>query len=219
MLTEAYQRASDSDSSIGTVAANVKSDPGNVFLWKYSRRRLSAEEIRDSILAVSGDLDRTPGGPHPFPDEKSWQFTQHTPFQAVYDTDRRSVYLMTQRIKRHPFLTVFDGADANTSTPQRFQTIVPAQALFFMNDPFPHAKSQALSRRLLTLETDAARLDRAYRLLFGRGPNDAESAAAAEFLTGYQSDLGELPAAEKQQTAWAAYIRVLLCENEFVFVD
>lgn len=219
MLTEAYQRASDADLSIPAVAANVKSDPGNVFLWKYSRRRLSAEEIRDSILAVSGDLDRTAGGPHPFPDEKSWQFTQHTPFQAVYDTDRRSVYLMTQRIKRHPFLTVFDGADANTSTPQRFQTIVPAQALFFMNDPFPHAKSHALAQRLLSLETDAARLDRAYRLLFGRAPNEAESAVAAEFLTGYQSDLGESPVAERLPLAWAALIRVLLCENEFLFVD
>lgn len=219
LLTDAYQRSSDTDLAVPAVSANVKSDPGNVYLWKFSRRRLSAEEIRDSILAVSGDLDRTPGGPHPFPDEKTWGFTQHTPFSALYDTDRRSVYLMTQRIKRHPFLTVFDGADANTSTPQRFQTIVPTQALFFMNDPFPHAKSQALARRLLTSDTDAARLDRVYRLMFGRAPSDEETKSAIDFISGYQNDLGELPLAEKQLTAWAAYVRVLFSDNEFLFVD
>ncbi|MDB5385386.1 MAG: Planctomycete cytochrome [Planctomycetaceae bacterium] len=219
MLTDAYQRTSDTDLNIPAIAADVKSDPGNVYLWKFSRRRLSAEEIRDSILAVSGDLDRTPGGPHPFPDEKAWQFTQHTPFSALYDTDRRSVYLMTQRIKRHPFLTVFDGADANTSTPQRFQTIVPTQALFFMNDPFLHAKSQSLARRLLTLDAEPARLGRAYRLLFGRGPSPEETASANEFLIGYQTDLADIPAAERPLVAWAAYVRVLFSENEFLFVD
>jgi hypothetical protein len=219
MLTAAYQRSSDTDLNVPAVATDVKTDPGNVYLWKFSRRRLSAEEIRDSILAVSGDLDRTPGGPHPFPDEKSLRFSQHAPFIALYDTDRRSVYLMTQRIKRHPFLTVFDGADANTSTPQRFQTIVPTQALFFMNDPFPHAKSQSLARRLLTLENDAARLDRLYRLLFGRAPQPDETASAMEFIAGYLSDLGELPDAEKRLSAWSAYVRVLFSQNEFLFVD
>src|SRR5207342_1510539 len=101
----------------------------------FPRRRLSAEEIRDAILAVSGELDSTPAREHPFPSPISWGYTQHNPFIAVYDDNKRSVYLMTQRLKRHPFLALFDGADTNASTPSRGATTVPTQALFLMNDP------------------------------------------------------------------------------------
>lgn len=219
MLTDAFQRDSNA-ASLGTAfEANQRIDPANIHLWRFSRRRLSAEEIRDSVLACSGSLDRSQGGPHPFPDEKGWQFTQHTPFAAVYETDRRSVYLMTQRIKRHPFLTLFDGADANTSTPQRFQTIVPTQALFFMNDPFVHDKAQHFARQLAALPTDEARLDRACQLLFSRSPTPAEQVSAARFRASYQADLGPGGNANPQLSVWAAYLRVLMSSNEFVFVD
>ena len=113
------------------------------------RRRLDAEAIRDAMLAVSGSLDRTPGGAHPFPAKQTWHFTQHAPFKAVYDTPKRSVYLMTQRIARHPFLALFDGADPNVSTAERSETTTPSQALFLMNDPFTHAQSAALAGRLM----------------------------------------------------------------------
>ena len=107
----------------------------------FSRRRLDAEEIRDSLLLLGGNLDRSFGGPHPFPPVQTWGFTQHAPFSAVYDTNRRSVYLMTQRIRRHPFLALFDGPDGNVSTAHRDSTTVPTQSLFLMNDPFVHAQS------------------------------------------------------------------------------
>lgn len=217
MLTDAYHRDSNAETLGAALEANLRIDPANAYLWRFTRRRLSAEEIRDAVLACSGSLDRTPGGPHPFPDEKGWGFTQHTPFAALYDTDRRSVYLMTQRIKRHPFLTLFDGADANTSTPQRFQTIVPTQALFFMNDPFVHDKAQHFAKQLAPLATDEARLDRAYQLLFSRPPSATEQASAARFLNGYQADLAQ--DSTPQTSAWAAYLRVLMSSNEFVFVD
>ena len=219
MQSEAYQRGSNGEVVGAAFDLNRQSDPGNIYLWKFARRRLSAEEIRDAILSCSGDLDSTPAGPHPFPDEKQWGFSQHAPFSALYDTDRRSVYLMTQRLKRHPFLTLFDGADANTSTPQRFQTIVPTQALFFMNDPFVHDKALNFARRLSSLENDSARLDRASQLLFSRAPSAAEHARAAEFLAAYQADLTDTPPADRPIQAWAAYLRVLMSSNEFVFVD
>jgi hypothetical protein len=63
----------------------------NDYFWRFNRRRLEAEEIRDSVLAVSGALDRTMGGEHPFPPEPTWRFSQHVQFFAVYDTNRRSV--------------------------------------------------------------------------------------------------------------------------------
>ncbi len=207
MLSDAYQRGSGNDTG------NAQADPDNALLWRFPRRRLSAEEIRDAMLAVSGDLDPSPGGPHPFPDVKTWGFTQHAPFAAVYDHKRRSVYLMTQRIKRHPFLALFDGADTSSSTGVRYTTTVPTQALFFLNDPFVHARSASLAVRLLKMPDDRARLDRAARLLYSRSPTSRESETAARFLAKY--------AAEKTNaaTAWAAWLRVMLCSNEFIYVD
>ena len=219
VTSRAYQLA-----AAGAVddADNARLDPGNALLWHFSRRRLSAEEIRDSILSVTGDLDRTRGEVHPFPAEETWQFTQHQPFAAVYDNDKRSVYLMTQRIKRHPFLALFDGPDANASTAQRHTTTVPPQSLFFMNDPFVHAKAAKMAGRLIAgSPDDASRLDRAYRVMFGRGAEPHEQKAAKEFLTGYRTDLEQAgaPADQRDAAAWAAYLRVLLGTNEFLYVD
>ncbi len=129
VCSEAYRRDSRTDHR------QLDADPANVWLARFARRRLSAEEIRDAVLAVSGDLDRSAAGPHPFPEAHTWGFTQHTPFQAVYDHQRRSIYLMTQRIRRHPFLGLFDGADASSSTAQRHTTTVPTQALFSSTTP------------------------------------------------------------------------------------
>ena len=206
LASEAYQRSSTHNDK------NAQIDPGNVWLWKYSRRRLSAEEIRDAVLAVSGDLDRTPGAAHPFPDAKGWGYTQHNPFSAVYDHDRRSVYLMTQRIKRHPFLALFDGADANASTPFRHTTTVPTQSLFFMNDPFIHAKANSLATRLLKLENDEIRLERAYRLMVGRSPSAREREVNRQFVQ-------ETQGPDRERNAWAAWLRVMFASNEFVYVD
>ena len=147
------------------------------------------------MLAVSGDLDPTPGGPHPFPDSKSWGFTQHNPFTAVYDHDRRSVYLMTQRIKRHPFLALFDGPDPNSCTGRRDSTTVPTQALFFLNDPFVHARADSLAapaRRPARRRGAGSTGPR--RLLFGRPPREAEAALADRFLA---SSRGRMPGSRR----------------------
>jgi hypothetical protein len=207
MNTAAYQRASGHD------PAGAQVDPDNAMLGRFNRRRLSGEEIRDAMLAVSGDLDPTPGGPHPFPDEKSWGFTQHAPFAAVYDHNRRSVYLMTQRIKRHPFLGLFDGADTSSSTGVRLTTTVPTQALFFMNDPFVHTRSSALAARLVKLPDDTARLARASWLLYGRPPTARDTTTMTLFLADAAAD------AIGAAAAWSAWLRVMLCSNEFVYVD
>ncbi|OWK43152.1 PSD1 and planctomycete cytochrome C domain-containing protein [Fimbriiglobus ruber] len=213
MLSDAYQRSSAFDEH------NAKLDPGNRLLWRVDRRRLSAEEIRDAILAVSGDLDLTPAGPHPFPDAKSWGYTQHNPFAAVYDHNKRSVYLMTQRIKRHPFLALFDGPDPNTSTAARQTTTVPTQALFFLNDSFVHARAASLAKTLTTLPDGNTRLDRACKLLYGRPPTDREKAAAARYVETAVADAKSGSPEEKRRAAWAGWTRVMLCTNEFLYVD
>ena len=205
LLSDAYQRADSGDER------NALIDHDNLTLWRFERRRLTAEEIRDALLAVSGDLDPKPGTAHPFPESKTWSFTQHNPFTAVYDHDRRSVYLMTQRIKRHPFLALFDGPDPNSCTGRRDSTTVPTQALFYMNDPFVHARAASLARRLADLSDDPARLDRACRLLFGRPPRAKETAIAGRFLEPY-------PAGERAN-AWSGWIRIMFSTNEFVYID
>jgi mono/diheme cytochrome c family protein len=171
----------------------------------FVRRRLTAEEIRDAMLAASGDLDRSPGGPHPFPEPKTWQYTQHDPFTAVYESNRRSVYLMQSRLKRHPFLALFDGSDPNASTAGRETTTVPTQALYFLNDPFVHARAEGLTKKLTTVGDPKERLDRACRLLYGRPAREADHKAAERFLSGGGD--------------WPAWLRVMFSSNEFVYLD
>ena len=204
MQTAAYQRSS------GQSAEWFTTDPDNRLLGRFSRRRLSAEEIRDSLLSVSGHLDPTPGQSHPFPEESTWKFTQHNPFHAVYETKRRSAYLMVQRQRRHPFLALFDGADPNASTPARQTSTVPTQALYFLNDPFFHTQAAALAERLAEFDDDNHRMQRAYRILFQRKPGEAERNTGKMFLQQYPGTAGE---------KWRAYARVLLASNEFVHVD
>ena len=186
----------------------------------FPRRRLSAEEIRDAILRVSGQLDRVPGREHPFPPAHTWAYTQHNPFIAVYDHDKRSIYLMVQRIKRHPFLALFDGADPNSSTGGRRVTTVPTQALYFLNDPFVHAKALKFAERLLAAGPDESKqIELASRLALGRLPAAPERADAAEFLAACRAELAASGQENPALAALAAYARTLFGSNEFLHCD
>ncbi|NBV86506.1 MAG: DUF1549 domain-containing protein, partial [Verrucomicrobia bacterium] len=204
MGTSAYQRSSN------TTEGLHQRDPENRLLGCFSRRRLDVEEIRDSLLSTSGQLDLNPGEAHPFPPEDKWKFTQHGPFNAVYEHSKRSAFLMTQRQRRHPFLGLFDGADPNAGTAQRQTTTVPSQALFFLNDRFFHEQAAAFAATLTPLPDDPARLKRAFQSLFQREPSAAEIQKATSFLASYGSTPTE---------AWKAYCRVLLAGNEFIHID
>jgi mono/diheme cytochrome c family protein len=214
MLSRTYQMASDND------PANLEIDVANDYLWRFARRRLDAESIRDTLLAVTGDLDRTTGGPHPFPEPTTWNFTQHHPFKAVYEANRRSVYLMTQRIQRHPFLGLFDGADTNASTAWRVTSTTPLQALYLMNDPFIHEQSRKFADRLLSERPDdPGRIERAYLLMFSRPASTAEQAAGKEYLARVRDKLAGVPAEQQTRKAMESFVRVLFMSNEFVYVN
>jgi hypothetical protein len=197
-------------------------DPDNDLLWSFPRRRLDAESIRDALLTVSGLLERGMGGPHPFPPPQQWNWTQHNPFTAVYETNRRSIYVMQQRIRRHPFFAVFDGADTNASTGARFTSTTPLQALFAMNDPFAHAQASAFAERVTraTQGHEVAAVSLAHRLAFGRDATDEETAQAIVYLASFRARLpAETPAAERAALAWASYARALMGANEFLYLD
>lgn len=204
MLSSAYQRSSLAAPE--TIAA----DPDNRWLARFSRRRLTAEELRDTLLVASGNLDLSPGQAHPFPPESDWKYTQHNPFTAIYDTNRRSVFLMVQRQRRHPYLALFDGADPNSSTAARQTTTVPTQALFFLNAPFFHEQSAEFAQRVEKEAELEAQIRLAFQFLFQRVPNTSEMAAAQQFHTQYPGT---------SHDRWSAYARVLMASNEFIYVD
>ncbi len=217
VLSAAYQQSS--------LADNLRAeelDPKNTLLWHFNRQRLDAEQIRDALLFVSGKLDLEPGGPHPFPPEDTWKFTQHFPFTANYETDKRSVFLMTQRIVRQPLFALFDGADASAGTAARVVTTTPLQALFAMNDKFVHAQAAAFAARLLAWPGhDRERVDRACLLAFGRPARPEEIHEALAYLARAEVRLASSESSPEVQrlAAWSSYARALLGSNEFMFID
>jgi mono/diheme cytochrome c family protein len=216
MLSQTYQLSSSDD------ADNARIDVNNDYYWRGTRHRLDAESIRDSMLAVAGTLDRSMGGAHPFPNQTTWNFTQHTPFKAVYPTNRRSVYLMTQRIQRHPFLSLFDGADTNASTAQRITSTTPLQALFLMNDPFVHEQARRFAARLRGEKPDdGGRIDLAYRLAFGRPATEEEQTTARDYLAKVQNKVRSSGATpdDAATKALESFARVVFMSNEFVYVN
>ena len=231
MLTESYQL-----SSLDTLASfapqknaplhgakgdhPIVTDPENVYLARFQRRRLDAESIRDSLLAVSGQLDRTQGEAHPIAPWYKSRFSLNSPFHAEPPSNRRSVYLLTQRLFRHSFFGLFDGPDRNSSTSSRGASNVPAQALFLMNSEFVRQQARALASRLVSeADSDAARISRLCELALGRQSDDAEQESFREFLTGYRS--ASAPADDTTDTPaeLVALCRAVLTSNEFFFID
>ncbi len=148
LLSETYQLSSETDPS------SESRDPEDLWLWRFPPARLAAESIRDAMLAVSGKLERRRGGAHPFPAIEAWHWTQHNPFKAVYPSHTRTVYLMTQRLVRHPFMAIFDGPDTNISTDLRARSTVPLQALYLRNNPFVHEQAGGFADRLISCSRD-----------------------------------------------------------------
>ena len=197
-------------------------DPNNDCIWRMEPQRLDAECIRDAMLTMSGQLDLSPAPAHPFPATETWVFNVHHPFKAVYDTNRRSVYLMTQRLQKHPFLGLFDGADPGATTDVRMTTTTPSQALFIMNDPFVHEQSTKFAQRLTGMSSDdATRINTAFELALGRAAAPAEIDAACSFERRYIQELAAVntPESERPVAALAAYLRTVLGSNEFMYID
>jgi hypothetical protein len=216
MLSNTYQQASQRSER------SLEKNPSNTWLSAFPRRRLDAESIRDTLLMLGGHLDETRGGPHPFPPQTEWNFTQHHPFKAIYETNRRSVYLMTQRIQRHPYLAIFDGADPSASTPKRLTSTTPLQALYLLNDPFVHEQAQGFAQQLMAWEgSEGDRIARAYRLALGRQPTRDEQSSGLTFLAQVRAALEQanVPSQELAGQSWQAFCRALFRLNEFVYID
>ena len=202
MLSETYQQAS------GVSAEQLRADPENRMLAHQNRRRLDFEGLRDSMLAASGKLDRTPGG-------KAVEL-----FTAPFPP-RRSIYGFIDRNNFPGTFRAFDVASPDQHSPQRFQTTVPQQALFLMNSQFVSEQAKALAARpeVAAAPTTDAKITALYRAAFGRPPTQGELAVGREFVAEPGSWPLRLAQARQAFGAWPQYAQVLLLSNEFAFID
>jgi Protein of unknown function (DUF1553)/Protein of unknown function (DUF1549)/Planctomycete cytochrome C len=204
LLSSTYQQSSDGD------AENGVSDADNRFLWRMNRRRLSAEEIRDSILLISGKLNRKMGGPGFYVFEL--ERTEHSPHYEYHKFDpndsashRRSIYRFIVRSQPDPFMTTFDCADSSQSTPRRAETQTALQSLSLLNNKFTLTMAPHFAGRVRDEGHDTPdQIRRAFQLTTGRRP------AVDEFnvLSQYETRYGMIN-----------LCRALFNLNEFVFLD
>jgi len=191
MRSAVYQQASHSTPEYR------EKDSENRWLGYANVRRLEAEAIRDSLLFVSGRLDRTLGGP------------------ATADVVqlRRSLYVQTTRWDRSNFSTLFDAANPDQPVEQRTVSTVAPQALFLLNHPFVIDQAKHLSERarMATSGNDEATIRQMHEWLYGRSASDDEVQVGQKLLATWAS-LGP-------EAAWAEYAHVLLCANEFIYID
>ncbi len=216
MSSETYRLATVHD------ARNTAIDSGNDYYWRFDRRRLDAESIRDSMLLLGGSLDLARPGAHPFPSQDKWKWTAHRQFKAVYPSNHRSVYLMVQRLHPHPFLAIFNGPDTSASTAMRDRSTVPLQALFMANSELVDEQARGLAKSLLAAEANPQeRIQLAYRRVLLRQPGDGELRRTSEFIADYCHLLAEegVPNEDRELLAWSSCARTLLTSNEFLFVD
>ncbi len=210
MLSSAYQRA-----YAPNPAAEAR-DPENRLLWRANRRRMEAEAIRDSLLAVAGRLDLAAGG-------KTMRHRNFTNLNAMalsrdpelYETRRRSVYLPVLRSALYEVLAAFDFASPSAPSGRRGTTMVAPQALFMMNSPLVEEASRHFARRVLDQggAADATRIRLAHELAYAREPAEAEIASWSAFLDQYES------AASSRDDAWQALCRILVSSNEYLYVQ
>src|SRR5205085_5646157 len=143
-------------------------DSGNRLYWRADRHRMTAEQVRDSLLLVSGALDPKMGGPS-------------TPLSPSFE--RRTVYGKVSRYKLDDYLQLFDFPSPNLSAEKRFTTSVPLQRLFLMNSDFMQQQAELLARRVIHEQDNTTRVQKAYRLVFGRAATDGEVKAGLSFLS------------------------------------
>ncbi len=215
MNSKTYQLASIDDK------VNLAIDPANRYHWRFSRRHLDAESIRDAILVMSGQLNRTIPEAHPFPPVDTWGYTIHNPFHAIYDSNHRSVYLMVQRNQRHPYLALFDAADPNQSVAMRQPTTTPTQALYLVNSPFIHEQSSQFAKRIAAVSgDDRDKILWAFEMSHGRIPENEVVRDAVAFVANYREKIsGKTSQSDQEIATWSALARVLLTSNAFLFVD
>ena len=202
-------------------------DPENRFLWHRRPLRIESEILRDSLLAVSGNLNPAMYGPGikaPVPPELHTAYNTKDPYPKDAEdnatTRRRSVYLFTKRSLRQPLLELFDGADPSASCARRLTTTVAPQSLALLNDAFVRARARDFAQRVRGEigHDPRAQIERAYRIALGRSPTPAEVQASGPWLRQQIAARKDRPG-DPELLALADFCQVLFGLNEFIYVD
>jgi cytochrome c553 len=217
MLSSTYQQSS------GYQAEAAKVDPDNKLLWRFDRRRLEGEVIRDSMLMAAGQLNLKMGGPGVFPPipegiSNGSKYLSWKPETDPAEADRRSVYVFVKRNLRYPMFEAYDFPDTSESCPRRYATVSPTQPLVGMNDGLVREWSRELASRVLN---DAGlspeqQVERAFRIVFTRAPKNEERQAILDFLN---QQTVETSAPTARTAAFVDFCQALLNSNEFLYMN
>jgi hypothetical protein len=227
MLSAAYRQSSHDEGS--AVSADINDarqvDPGNELLWRMRMRRLDAETVRDSILAVSGQLNPAAGGPpimiQAFPD--GMVVVAEEKLVSKADRWRRSIYLVTRRAYNLTLLNVFDQPAMAINCLRRETSAVPLQSLVMLNDGFLAEQAEFLARRVeaKSPRSEEARVEMLFRVSLSRRPNSVELATSRELLadqTQRALRAGASPDAAEHQ-ALIQLCHTLLNTSEFLYAE
>jgi len=195
LLSSVYRQSSNSRAEV------AKADPENRLLAVFPRKRMDAEQIRDSLLVAAGILNDKVGGPSVFPPVPKnlnagplWQVSSNPD-----DFNRRSLYVFTRRSVAYPLLETFDMASPQQVHSKRAVTTTPLQALTLANSDVVYEWSQKLAGRVINEagKNENSELDRLYEILFARKPDQAEKAALEKFIAGHTLTIKEKAASGK----------------------
>lgn len=230
VLSSAYQQQSRPSEQA------LAMDAENRWLSHFSLRRMAAEEVRDSLLVASGQLDASASTSEAadvlwkeaeiLDDKRGFAPNRMQADHPFYTDFRgRSVYLPVVRNQAPDVLALFDGADSNNVTAVRNDTTVPSQSLFLLNSPLVRVQARHFAQRLLadTQATDEARIGQAHLIAFSRPATADEVLSARQFLASYLAAAAAAapakPDEERRLDAWQSYCQALLCSNEFLYVE
>ena len=216
MNSNAYRMASTGD------AGNLERDPENNGFWRMDMRRLAAEEIRDSILAVNGRLNPKMGGPGVYPIIPASVLAGQSVPGAGWgkspadERSRRSIYIHAKRSLITPILASFDAADTDSTCPVRFATTQATQALSMLNSAFINEAAAGLAQRLRNEAGDEPRrqVATALRLALSRQPVEREVERGVKLIASLQTENGM-----SAEQALNQFCLVVLNLNEFIYLD
>jgi mono/diheme cytochrome c family protein len=218
VLSSAYQMSS----SHAETSMTESVDPENAFLWKFPIRRLDAEQLRDSLLSVTGRLDESLGGKTVPLRNRQFVFDHTSIDHTRYDSLRRTAYLPIIRNNVYSLLEQFDFPDPTMPTGRRNTTTVAPQSLMMLNSQLVLSSSRDLAVKLTTQTPDPqARIQRLYGIVFGRPPEPSDVERCLSFVEELtRSRLLDATRVDPEATvdAWAMLVQSLMATNEFLYV-
>ena len=246
MLSTVYRQSSTRHSAAGQSAAGQSAagqsaagsiDPGNRLLWRMNLRRLDAESLRDSVIAISGNADYSMGGP-PVMLTASKSGLQSVPGDGGAAASRRSIYLVARRSNPATFLQIFDYPVIDVNCTLRSTSATPLQSLTMINSEFLAGSAVLLAARIEKLAGEnaavAQKIETAYWLAFSRAPTDTEVFVGKEYLAQLEqlymaaltastastpSPPANVRAGSPAKRAFENFVHMLQCSNEFLYVD